>query len=185
MAGSGPDNQDSASGSPVAEFGANEWLVDEMFERYQEDPQSVDGAWLDVLQGRSDASTDQESATKSATGSTKAPAKKSAKAPAKKSDAGSASNGASPAAKKSGSAEEAPAKRSASSSAASSSTKTSSAKTAEKAKGSAQDKQSAAKKSAPVPKETLPAASAEGSDEPTLTVLRGAPMRTAQTWTSA
>ncbi len=31
------------------EFGANEWLVDEMYERYLADPQSVDKAWWDFF----------------------------------------------------------------------------------------------------------------------------------------
>ncbi|MGN6129566.1 MAG: 2-oxoglutarate dehydrogenase E1 subunit family protein, partial [Nocardioidaceae bacterium] len=31
--------------NPLAAFGANEWLVDEMYERYQQDPNSVDKAW--------------------------------------------------------------------------------------------------------------------------------------------
>jgi multifunctional 2-oxoglutarate metabolism enzyme len=35
--GSGP--------SPANDFGANEWLVDEMYERWQNDPASVDPAW--------------------------------------------------------------------------------------------------------------------------------------------
>ena len=26
-------------------FGANEWLVDEMYEKYQKDPESVDKVW--------------------------------------------------------------------------------------------------------------------------------------------
>ncbi len=55
MAESGPDNQSSAPGGSVAEFGDNEWLVDEMFERYQDDPSSVDDAWLasrGTLRGR-------------------------------------------------------------------------------------------------------------------------------------
>ena len=29
----------------MADFGANEWLVDEMRERYQADPKSVDKEW--------------------------------------------------------------------------------------------------------------------------------------------
>ena len=34
-------------GADAAEqFGANEWLVDEMYERYQADPNSVDGSWI-------------------------------------------------------------------------------------------------------------------------------------------
>ena len=37
-------------GSDAAkEFGANEWLVDEMYERYLADPQSVDKAWWDFF----------------------------------------------------------------------------------------------------------------------------------------
>jgi 2-oxoglutarate dehydrogenase E1 component len=31
--------------SPANDFGANEWLVDEMYERWQNDPSSVDPAW--------------------------------------------------------------------------------------------------------------------------------------------
>ena len=30
-------------------FGANEWLVDEMFEKYQQDPNSVDKTWWDFF----------------------------------------------------------------------------------------------------------------------------------------
>jgi len=30
-------------------FGPNEWLVDEMYERYQQDPSSVDKAWWDFF----------------------------------------------------------------------------------------------------------------------------------------
>jgi 2-oxoglutarate decarboxylase len=38
----------SASHS-FAEFGANEWLVDEMYQRYLQDPNSVDPAWWDFF----------------------------------------------------------------------------------------------------------------------------------------
>jgi 2-oxoglutarate dehydrogenase E1 component len=31
-------------------FGANEWLVDEMYEQYQRDPNSVDKAWWDFFE---------------------------------------------------------------------------------------------------------------------------------------
>ena len=49
------DNQSSAhgrrrSGDPMADFGANEWLVDEMYERFQADPDSVDRRLGRVLQ---------------------------------------------------------------------------------------------------------------------------------------
>ncbi len=37
-------------GEDVAEqFGANEWLVDEMYERYQQDPSSLEKTWLDFF----------------------------------------------------------------------------------------------------------------------------------------
>ena len=35
--------------NPLAAFGANEWLVDELYEKYQQDPNSVDPAWLDFF----------------------------------------------------------------------------------------------------------------------------------------
>ncbi len=37
-----------SSGS-ASEFGSNEWLVDEMYQRYQDDPSSVDAAWHDFF----------------------------------------------------------------------------------------------------------------------------------------
>jgi len=43
----------SASNTPAnhfgGSFGPNEWLVDEMYERYQQDPSSVDKAWWDFF----------------------------------------------------------------------------------------------------------------------------------------
>ena len=44
LTGSGSDETTSA------EFGANEWLVDEMYERFLADPQSVDESWRSVLE---------------------------------------------------------------------------------------------------------------------------------------
>ncbi len=44
-AGTGPDPSDA--------FGANEWLVEEMRERYDADPSSVDAAWADYFRGSS------------------------------------------------------------------------------------------------------------------------------------
>ncbi len=46
------------SGSPEADFGANEWLVDEMYDRYLDDPSSVDEAWRELFKSRQGASTD-------------------------------------------------------------------------------------------------------------------------------
>ena len=53
---SGKVSQDSTgtqvTGSSVGDFGANQWLVDEMWEAYQKDPQSVDPQWWPLFQGR-------------------------------------------------------------------------------------------------------------------------------------
>jgi multifunctional 2-oxoglutarate metabolism enzyme len=44
--GPGGNSADHAAGAPGgADFGANEWLVDELYQRYLEDPGSVDRAW--------------------------------------------------------------------------------------------------------------------------------------------
>ena len=39
--------------NPLAAFGANEWLVDEMYQDYLQDPNSVDKAWWDFFKGYS------------------------------------------------------------------------------------------------------------------------------------
>ncbi|WP_156756656.1 multifunctional oxoglutarate decarboxylase/oxoglutarate dehydrogenase thiamine pyrophosphate-binding subunit/dihydrolipoyllysine-residue succinyltransferase subunit [Actinokineospora pegani] len=38
-----------SSSSPASQFGANEWLVEEMYEQFLADPQSVDSAWHDFF----------------------------------------------------------------------------------------------------------------------------------------
>ena len=38
-------SQESPGSDPMAAFGPNEWLVDELYQRYQEDKNSVDRAW--------------------------------------------------------------------------------------------------------------------------------------------
>jgi 2-oxoglutarate decarboxylase len=42
----------------MTDFGANEWLVDEMHDRYLEDPDSVDEAWRELFADRDNAGTD-------------------------------------------------------------------------------------------------------------------------------
>ena len=34
---------------PTAQFGTNEWLVEEMYQRFLDDPSSVDSAWHDFF----------------------------------------------------------------------------------------------------------------------------------------
>jgi len=43
---SGQKTTSEPAPSPSGDFGANEWLVDEMYERYQRDAASVDTAWI-------------------------------------------------------------------------------------------------------------------------------------------
>ncbi|NYV76710.1 hypothetical protein, partial [Streptomyces sp. UH6] len=38
-----------SAGNPAAAFGANEWLVDEIYQQYLQDPNSVDRAWWDFF----------------------------------------------------------------------------------------------------------------------------------------
>ena len=37
--------QQTTQGNPLADFGPNEWIVDDMYQRYLADPASVDAAW--------------------------------------------------------------------------------------------------------------------------------------------
>ncbi|WP_460545546.1 multifunctional oxoglutarate decarboxylase/oxoglutarate dehydrogenase thiamine pyrophosphate-binding subunit/dihydrolipoyllysine-residue succinyltransferase subunit [Glycomyces halotolerans] len=41
----------STPGSPLTDFGANEWLVNEMYERYRENPESVSAGWREFFGG--------------------------------------------------------------------------------------------------------------------------------------
>ena len=51
----------STSGDPIAAFGPNEWLVDELYQQFLTDKTSVDKAWWgffeDYRPGEADAST--------------------------------------------------------------------------------------------------------------------------------
>ncbi|MDQ6934365.1 MAG: 2-oxo acid dehydrogenase subunit E2, partial [Actinomycetota bacterium] len=53
----------------MAAFGANEWLVDEMREKYQQDPKSVDKAWLDFFHSNGGAQPASEARTNGSAGS--------------------------------------------------------------------------------------------------------------------
>ncbi|HET8683516.1 MAG TPA: hypothetical protein VFM54_16845, partial [Micromonosporaceae bacterium] len=41
--------QQTSRNNPLAGFGPNEWVVEEMYQRYLADPQSVDPAWHDFF----------------------------------------------------------------------------------------------------------------------------------------
>jgi 2-oxoglutarate decarboxylase len=78
---------------PSADFGANEWLVEEMYDQYQKDPGSVDPTWAKYFQANGGAngavSTPEKSEQKSekpsqqaATKTAEKPAPKTAERPA-------------------------------------------------------------------------------------------------------
>ena len=59
------------SQNPSAEFGANEWLVDEMREKFNKDPNSVDKVWWEFF--RNDPSTANGASNNGATTTTTEP----------------------------------------------------------------------------------------------------------------
>ncbi|GAB4008130.1 hypothetical protein GCM10029992_63720 [Glycomyces albus] len=49
-------------GSPLTDFGANEWLVNEMYERYRENPDSVSAGWREFFGGQPVSAPDADEA---------------------------------------------------------------------------------------------------------------------------
>ena len=49
-----PQSPGHKSDLPTADFGANEWLVEEMHDQYKQDPGSVDPTWVHLLQDAPD-----------------------------------------------------------------------------------------------------------------------------------
>ncbi len=152
-----------ADDNPLAAFGANEWLVDEMYEQYQRDPNSVDKVWWDFFKhnapgGNTGGNGKVASTSAPVTTEAKPATKEAPKAAAPKPE-----TAAKPAAKTEA---------------------TSPAKPVAKPNGDtsprADARPAAPSTASPVPKEPEKPAAKEASDEPTLTVLRGAPARTAQ-----
>ncbi|ABL81250.1 multifunctional oxoglutarate decarboxylase/oxoglutarate dehydrogenase thiamine pyrophosphate-binding subunit/dihydrolipoyllysine-residue succinyltransferase subunit [Nocardioides sp. JS614] len=148
-----------------ADFGANEWLVEEMFDQYQQDPDSVDATWAEYFRatgsGAGTNGTSQPAARASAPAQpAAAPAPKPAQQPAQQAAPQPAQQPAGQPAQDTA-AKPAPAPVA---------KPRHTAKAAEPAKGTAN----------PVPKESRPATPAPTTDQPTYTVLRGAPARTAQ-----
>ncbi|HEX6486908.1 MAG TPA: multifunctional oxoglutarate decarboxylase/oxoglutarate dehydrogenase thiamine pyrophosphate-binding subunit/dihydrolipoyllysine-residue succinyltransferase subunit [Nocardioidaceae bacterium] len=162
----------SSVDNPLAAFGANEWLVEEMYERYKQDPNSVDKAWWDFFKnyhggddgsgGAPNGAPAQQAETKGDAKAPSEPVKPAPKAAPRSEDK--------PAAKSPEQAEKKPAEKK-------TPTKTS-------PKSDVQPKPDApaasTSSSAPVPKEPEKPAPAEAKDEPELVTLRGAPARTAQ-----
>ncbi|WP_298518259.1 multifunctional oxoglutarate decarboxylase/oxoglutarate dehydrogenase thiamine pyrophosphate-binding subunit/dihydrolipoyllysine-residue succinyltransferase subunit [uncultured Nocardioides sp.] len=166
---------DSTSSSPSTtatattvpeEFGANEWLVEEMYDRFQADPASVDQTWVEYFRSHGNGNGNDNGATSGANGATTstAPAdpkpavKAEVKTEVKTEAKAEVKAPAAPAVHVDPTPTPAPVAKPRPES-----------KAAEPAKGT----------SNPVPKEQPPAERSDARDAPTFTVLRGAPARTA------
>ncbi|WP_183100099.1 multifunctional oxoglutarate decarboxylase/oxoglutarate dehydrogenase thiamine pyrophosphate-binding subunit/dihydrolipoyllysine-residue succinyltransferase subunit [Nocardioides pelophilus] len=160
----------TSSGSSAEDFGANEWLVEEMKERFDADPTSVDPAWATYFGGAS-AKSGGNGRTATAAPSAK-PAATTA-APAKP-----AATTAAPAAK--------PAAAPAAPAAPADSAAPAAARPAPKAKPApqvspaSQTTPTPSTDTKPTPKDAPRPAPAAAKDEPTYTVLRGIPAATAK-----
>ncbi|MCX4813804.1 multifunctional oxoglutarate decarboxylase/oxoglutarate dehydrogenase thiamine pyrophosphate-binding subunit/dihydrolipoyllysine-residue succinyltransferase subunit [Streptomyces sp. NBC_01239] len=82
------ESDQPAGKNPAAAFGPNEWLVDEIYQQYLQDPNSVDRAWWDFFAdykpgaAAAPTSTSAGTAAAGAVGTTPAPAAPAAQAPA-------------------------------------------------------------------------------------------------------
>ncbi|WP_072042005.1 multifunctional oxoglutarate decarboxylase/oxoglutarate dehydrogenase thiamine pyrophosphate-binding subunit/dihydrolipoyllysine-residue succinyltransferase subunit [Nigerium massiliense] len=75
-----PENNHDIS----AEFGANDWLIEEMYDQYQKDPSSVDESWRSFFADQSDSSGDSGGASARAEASSTKPAQEPAGNPGPK-----------------------------------------------------------------------------------------------------
>lgn len=169
-------------GNPLAAFGANEWLVDEMYEQYQKDPASVDPAWWDFFQNYRNGAAPANAASKSpaavsnnAAPGTQAPVASTGPAPAPPRQAApQATQQATP------SATQQPADKPVPTPVVKGSVAPTPSAVTDPKRPAAPAAAPAASETKPVPKEPTKPAAAQASDEPTFTVLRGAPARTVQ-----
>ncbi|WKX72548.1 multifunctional oxoglutarate decarboxylase/oxoglutarate dehydrogenase thiamine pyrophosphate-binding subunit/dihydrolipoyllysine-residue succinyltransferase subunit [Streptomyces sp. XD-27] len=79
-------DQDGQGKSPADAFGPNEWLVDEIYQQYLQDPNSVDRAWWDFFadyKPGQDTSSAVAAPPQAVTGTPAAPAAQAPAAPAK------------------------------------------------------------------------------------------------------
>jgi multifunctional 2-oxoglutarate metabolism enzyme len=153
---------DPASSAPSSDFGANEWLVEELYDQFQRDPGSVDPSWAAYFKTNGNGHGGQAAPASTPSAATSAPA---ASAPATSSSANVPAAGKPAPAKGGTSTTET---RARSGSQAPRATPRPDTAAAEPAKGT--DK--------PVPKEKKEPAPAPATDQPKSTVLCGGPART-------
>ncbi len=184
----------TSGGSPepsTSDFGANEWLVEEMRERYTADPGSVDPGWVDFFRGNGASSGNGASAATKA----EKPAREKGDEPAVEKTGSRADKPAAASSPKQGSKPEQESKaeskaepKADAKADAKAEPKADAKKGAEdgkpapvaKPRPSAQAAEPAQGTSNPMAKESRRPERADASDEPTYTVLRGAPARTVQ-----
>jgi 2-oxoglutarate decarboxylase len=163
-------NPSDPASAPSSDFGANEWLVEEMYEQFQRDPGSVDPSWAayfktssESTNGAPSAGSPAPSTANAGTTTQSAPPRTTAAAPAAPSQAEK------PAPVKPEPEKRAAQKPAAEAKAAPRATPRPDSAADEPAKGT----------TSPVPKEKKTPEPSPAVDQPTYTVLRGAPARTA------
>ena len=67
-------SEQSTSGDPMASFGPNDWLVDELYQQYLTDKDSVDRAWWAFFEDYSPRDADGRKAAPLGNGAPTAPA---------------------------------------------------------------------------------------------------------------
>ena len=80
---------ESSQEPSTPDFGTNQWLVEEMYDRYQEDPASVDASWVTFFEDGnvpSDNGSPSAAATTTQAQPVKKPEKKPEPAPEKKAE---------------------------------------------------------------------------------------------------
>jgi multifunctional 2-oxoglutarate metabolism enzyme len=176
-----PSTSSSSSSATVPEeFGANEWLVEEMYDRFQADPASVDKTWVDYFHthgngsqngGQNGGGNGARNGTENGGAPKDAPASSTTTAAPKRSEAPKAQP-AKTEPTKAGPTKATPGQQAEhvdpTPTPAPVAKPRPESKAAEPAKGT----------TSPVPKEKGPAEHPDAKDEPTYTVLRGAPART-------
>ena len=166
---------DQSLGQPSSDLGANEWLVEEMFDQYQRDPQSVDPVWVAYFKASPPGNGSHAAPAASKPASTPAPASANGspgstteKAPAAKPTETKPVE-TKPVETKPDEAKTDEAKPAVAKPAPVAKPRPD-AKAAEPAKGT----------TSPVPKESKPTEPTPAKDQASYTILRGAPARTAQ-----
>jgi 2-oxoglutarate decarboxylase len=177
---------ESGEESSMSGFGANEWLVDEMYERYQKDPHSVDKVWWDFFGKDQRASGSTSSSTAAASSSSNGSSSNGAVKESTGAPKSRPSNGTAKTEPKKNEPKQADAKQADAKSADTKKPAPKQAETKPAAKKenttstSSNDKAGKDKgnKDRPAAKDADKKSEDETADEPTYTVLKGAPART-------